>query len=619
MDENSGIIILTRMRQYIRILSYLREFWKPLTFATVSNILFVIFSTLSVGSVMPFIDILFSPTTPVSLNRVEFNLFRLREYLSYQLNQLVLAYDRLDLLLGLCVAIVVTFLLKNLFYYLQGYFMATVEQGITKRLRDRLYSHLHQLSMSFFNNERKGNLISTIVNDVRVVQESLSVGINGAFRDPPQILMFILVLLFFDWSLTLFICVLLPVTGFLITRLGDMLKRESKAAQERMADVISVLSETLSNVRVVKAFRMEEFEIDKFKNHTQKYFKTMRGIQRRKNLASPLTEFLGAITIAIILWFIGKNVVQGNTPMTPGALLLFVGIIVQMLPSLKSFGLVFNSVQEGSAAAIRVLGVLDIKPSICDRTDASTIGSFQDKIEFRGVSFHYETGSEVLKDISCEIGAGETVAIVGPSGAGKSTMVDLIPRFYDASKGGVTIDGKDVRDISMDSLRSLMGIVTQETILFNDTVRNNIAYGHQEVEFEKIVRAAEVANAHEFISSLPEGYDTVIGDRGVKISGGERQRISLARAILKNPPILILDEATSALDTENEILVQQAIERLMEGRTSIVIAHRLSTVQRADKIIVMEDGRIVEIGRHSELLARHDSLYKKLHELQFQI
>ncbi|MBI5477143.1 MAG: ABC transporter ATP-binding protein [Ignavibacteriales bacterium] len=607
------------MKQYLRILSYLKEYWRPLTAAMFSNILFVIFSTLSVGSVMPFIDILFNPPLQTQQKEIAFSLFKLREYISFQLNKLVMQYDRLDLLLGLCIAIVITFMLKNLFFYMQGYFMATVEQGITRRLRDKLYAHLHQLSMSFFNNERKGNLISTIVNDVRVVQESLSVGINGAFRDPPQIIMFVLVLFFFDWSLTLFICILLPVTGFLITRLGDMLKRESKAAQERMADVISVLSETLSNVRVVKAFRMEGFEINKFQNHTQKYFKTMRGIQRRKNLASPLTEFLGAITIAIILWFIGKNVVQGTTPMTPGALLLFVGIIVQMLPSLKSFGLVFNSVQEGAAAANRVLAILDIKPQIFDSPDASAIQKFQDKISFKRVSFQYESGDVVLKNIDCDINAGETVAIVGPSGAGKSTLVDLIPRFYDVTDGSVTIDNQDVRKISMDSLRSLMGIVTQETILFNDTVRNNIAYGHKEVEFEKIVSAAKVANAHDFISSLPEGYDTVIGDRGVKISGGERQRISLARAILKNPPILILDEATSALDTENEILVQQAIERLMQGRTSIVIAHRLSTVQRADKIIVIEEGKIVEIGKHTELLSRSDSLYKKLYELQFKI
>ncbi len=607
------------MKQYFRIVSYLKDFWKPLVLATFFNILYVIFSTLSVGSVMPFIDIIFNPANQLNQQPVAFSLFKLRDYISFQLNQLVVRYDRLDLLLGLCIAIVVTFFLKNLFYYFQGYFMATVEQGITRQLRDKLYEHLHQLSLSFFNSERKGNLVSTIINDVRVVQESISVGLNGIFRDPPQIILFTLVLFFFDWSLTLFICILLPLTGFLITRLGQLLKRESKAAQERMADVISVLSETLSNVRVVKAFRMEDFEINKFENHTQKYFQTMRGIQRRKNLASPLTEFLGVITIAIVLWFIGKNIIQGTTAMTPGALLLFVGIIVQMLPSLKSFGLVFNSIQEGTAASNRIFSILDVKPRIYDRPNAKTINGFKNKIEFQNVYFKYETGDVVLKEINCEINSGETVAIVGPSGAGKSTLVDLIPRFYDVTDGKVLIDGIDVRDITTDSLRTLMGIVTQETILFNDTVKNNIAYGHQEVEFDKIVNAAKVANAHDFILALSDGYETVIGDRGVKLSGGERQRLSLARAILKNPPILILDEATSALDTESEILVQQAIDRLMEGRTSIVIAHRLSTVQRADKIIVLENGRIVESGTHYQLLSQNNSLYKKLYELQFQV
>lgn len=607
------------MKQYLRIVSYLKEFWKPLSASIVCNIIYVVFATLSVGLVMPFIDIIFSTAVQAAQQPVEFNLFKLREYFTQQLNHLVLTYDRLDLLIFLCIAIVVTFFFKNLFFYMQGYFGATVEQGITRRLREKLYAHLHQLSMSFFNNERKGNLVSTIINDVRVAQESLSVAINGIFRDPPQIILFTLVLFFFDWSLSLFLCVLLPVTGFLITKLGDMLKRESKLAQERMADVISVISETLSNVRVVKAFRMEEFEIKKFTHHTSSYFKTMRRIQRRKNLASPLTEFLGVMTVAIILWFIGKNVIQGTTAMTPGALLLYIGIIVQMLPSLKSFGLVFNSVQEGIAAGDRIMAILDNEPKIIDKPDALTINYFHDKIKFENVYFKYETGEVVLKDINTEIRTGEMVALVGPSGAGKSTLVDLIPRFYDVTDGRVTIDGVDIRNITMDSLRNLMGIVTQETILFNDSVKNNIAYGHQEVGFEKIIEAAKVANAHDFILALPEGYDTFIGDRGVKVSGGERQRISLARAILKNPPILILDEATSALDTESEIFVQQAIERLMVGRTSIIIAHRLSTVQRADRIIVLENGNIVETGKHLSLLSKSSSLYKKLYELQFRV
>ncbi|MDI6767633.1 MAG: ABC transporter ATP-binding protein [Bacteroidota bacterium] len=607
------------MKQYLRIVSYLKEFWKPLSASIVCNIIYVVFATLSVGLVMPFIDIIFSPAIQVTQQPIELNLFKLREYFTYQLNHLVLTYDRLDLLIFLCIAIVVTFFFKNLFFWMQGYFGATVEQGITRRLREKLYAHLHQLSMSFFNNERKGNLVSTIINDVRVVQESLSIAMYGVFREPPQIIIFTLILFFFDWQLSLFLCVLLPVTGILITKLGDMLKRESRIAQERMADVISVLSETLSNVRVVKAFRMEEFEINKFSQHAFNYFKTMRRIQWRKNLASPLTEILGVITIAIILWFIGKNIIQGSTSMTPGALLLYIGIVVQLLPPLKAFGLVFNSVQEGIAAGNRIMAILDNEPKIIDKPKAIAIDGFKEKLILENVCFKYETGEVVLKNINCEIRKGETVAIVGPSGAGKSTLVDLIPRFYDVTDGSVMIDGVDIRDITMDSLRGLMGIVTQETILFNDSVKNNIAYGHQEVGFEKIIEAAKVANAHDFITTLPEGYDTFIGDRGVKLSGGERQRISLARAILKNPPILILDEATSALDTESEILVQQAIERLMVGRTSIIIAHRLSTVQRADKIIVLENGNIVEMGKHLSLLSKSDSLYKKLYELQFRV
>jgi ATP-binding cassette, subfamily B, bacterial MsbA len=607
------------MKQYFRIVKYLKEFWKPLAISIVCNLLYVLFATLSVGTVMPFIDVVFTTAAPANTPPVGFNLFHLRESITSLLNQLLLHYSRYELLIILCIAMVITFFLKNVFFYFQGYFGATVEQGITLRLRNRLYTHLHQLSMSFFNSERKGNLVSTIINDVKVVQESLSIGMYGIFRDPPQIFLFILVLFFFDWQLSLFVCILLPITGFLITRLGNMLKRESKLAQERMADVISVLTETLSNVRVVKAFRMENSEIQKFNHHTTSYFKTMRGIQRRKNMASPLTEFLGVITVAIILWYIGRNVINGTTAMTPGALLLYIGIIVQMLPSLKSFGLVFNTIQEGSAAANRILAILDIEPQIVDKPAAVQIGTFKNDIKFENVLFRYDTGDVVLKNINCVIRSGETVAIVGPSGSGKSTMVDLIPRFYDVVEGRVLIDGLDVRDVSMDSLRSLMGIVTQETILFNDSVRNNIAYGNQDVAFEKIVEAAKIANAHDFIMALPDGYETFIGDRGVKLSGGERQRLSLARAILKNPPILILDEATSALDTESEILVQQAIERLMVDRTSIIIAHRLSTVQRADLILVIDDGRIVESGKHDELIARSDSVYKKLYELQFQI
>lgn len=606
------------MKVFWRFFKYLKPYIKPLAAANFFMILFVIFSLASIGLVMPLIDLLFNQSQGKFNTVVSFNILNLKEWLSYKLNEFVLSYSKLQLVTYLCILIIVVFILKNLFSYLQTWFMSFVEQGIIRDIRLQLYTHFHKLSLSYFTEEKKGILISRIINDVQIIKDSMVAVINSLFRDPTLILIFSIVLFIFNWKLTLLVFTLLPITGFILARIGDSLKRRSIRSQEKIANITSILDETFGAMRIVKAFGMEEYEIERFRNEEKKYFQLLTSLVRRKALSSPITETIGVITIAIILYFIGSEIVMEKSDMTPGAFFVYLGIFFQMMPSLKLFGQVFNSIQEGIAASERVFAILDTSPRVVDSPDAIELKSFEKVIQFKNVSFKYDKSDLVLKDINLEIKKGEVLAIVGPSGAGKSSLVDLIPRFYDVTEGSILIDNTDIRNITTKSLRSFIGIVTQETILFNDTVKNNIAYGLQNIPLEKIIEAAKAANAHNFIQEMKDGYDTVIGERGTKISGGERQRLAIARALLKNPPILILDEATSSLDTESELLVQQAIERLMKGRTSIVIAHRLSTVQNADKIIVISDGFIVEEGKHTELLSRK-GLYHKLYSMQFKL
>jgi ATP-binding cassette, subfamily B, bacterial MsbA len=606
------------MKVFWRFFKYLKPYVKPLAAANFFMLLFVIFSLVSIGLVMPFIDLLFNQSPEKLGTEVSFSVLNLKEWLSYQLNEFVQSYSKLQLVAYLCIMIIVVFLLKNLFSYLQTWFMSFVEQGIIRDIRLQLYTHFHKLSLSYFTEEKKGILISRIINDVQIIKDSMIAVINSIFRDPPLIIIFSAVLFIFNWELTLLVFALLPVTGFILAKIGDSLKRRSIRSQERIADITSILDETFGAMRIVKAFGMENYEIERFREEEKKYFRLLTSLIRRRALASPITESLGVITISIILYFIGSQIVLGKSDMTPGAFFVFLGIFFQMMPSIKLFGQVFNSIQEGIAASERVFSILDTTPKIVDAPNAIEIKSFNKGIQFQNVSFKYEKSDLILNKINLEINKGEVLAIVGPSGAGKSSLVDLIPRFYDVIDGSILIDDTDIRNITVKSLRSFIGVVTQETILFNDTVKNNIAYGLQDVSPDKIIEAAKAANAHNFIQGLKDSYETVIGDRGTKLSGGERQRLSIARALLKNPPILILDEATSSLDTESELLVQQAIERLMKGRTSIVIAHRLSTVQSADKIIVLSDGEIVEEGKHLELLNKN-GLYHKLYNMQFKL
>lgn len=605
------------MKVFWRFFKYLKPYIKPLAAANFFMLLFVIFSLASIGLVMPFIDLLFNQSPDQINTEVSFSVLNLKEWLSYQLNEFVQSYSKLQLVAYLCVLIIIVFLFKNLFSYLQTWFMSFVEQGIIRDIRLQLYTHFHKLSLSYFTEEKKGILISRIINDVQIIKDSMIAVINSLFRDPPLIIIFSAVLFIFNWKLTLLVFALIPVTGFVLAKIGNSLKKRSIRSQERIADITSILDETFGAMRIVKAFGMENYEIERFREEEKKYFRLLTSLIRRRALASPITEFFGVITITIILYFIGSQIVLGESDMTPGAFFVFLGIFFQMMPSIKLIGQVFNSIQEGIAASERVFSILDTTPKIVDAPNAIDLNSFNKGIQFKNVSFKYEKSDLILNKINLEINKGEVLAIVGPSGAGKSSLVDLIPRFYDVIDGSVKIDDIDIRNITIKSLRSFIGVVTQETILFNDTVRNNIAYGLQDLSQDKIIEAAKAANAHNFIENLKDGYETVIGDRGTKLSGGERQRLSIARALLKNPPILILDEATSSLDTESEVLVQQAIERLMTGRTSIVIAHRLSTVQRANKIIVLSDGDIVEEGTHEVLLSKL-GLYHKLYNMQFK-
>lgn len=606
------------MKVFWRFFKYLKPYIRPLAAANFFMLLFVLFSLASIGLVMPFIDLLFNQSPKQFDPAQTISILDLKDWLSYMLNKFVASYSKLELVTYLCVLIIIVFLLKNLFSYLQTWYMSFVEQGIIRDIRLQLYTHFHKLSLGYFTEEKKGILISRIINDVQIIKDSMIAVINSLFRDPPLIIIFSTVLFIFNWKLTLLIFALLPVTGIILAKIGDSLKRKSIKSQERIADITSILDETFGAMRIVKAFGMEEYEIKRFREEEKKYFGLLTSLVRRRALAAPITEFIGVITITIILYFIGSQIVLGKSDMTPGAFFVFIGIFFQMMPSLKLFGQVFNSIQEGIAASERVFTILDTTPKVLDAPGAVEMKSFEKSIRFNDVSFKYEKSDLILKNINLEIKKGEVLAIVGPSGAGKSSLVDLIPRFYDVSGGSIKIDDIDIKNISMKSLRSFIGVVTQETILFNDTVRNNIAYGLQDITIDAIIEAAKAANAHNFISELKDGYETVIGDRGTKLSGGERQRLSIARALLKNPPILILDEATSSLDTESEVLVQQAIERLMKGRTSVVIAHRLSTVQNADKIIVLSDGSIVEEGSHEELL-KLNGLYHKLYFMQFKL
>jgi subfamily B ATP-binding cassette protein MsbA len=584
-------------------------------------LLYVVLNLFSMAMLVPLIDVIFtdiSAVTPQSTTALDISKGNLKDQVTGWLYHTLNAYSKHDALMYVCIIIAVGFLFKNLTAYWQMYLNAAVEQGILRDLRNAVQRHLHKLYLHFFMARRKGHLISMVMNDVRLITESIMAILSTIFRDPPTIIVSVAILLIFNWKLTMTILLVTPIFGFIIGRIGNKLKKYSLMYQEKMSEITALMDETISGVRVIKAFKMEQHEIEKFETHTGRLYKIFVKLSRIRSISSPMSEYLGILLAAVVLWFGGQGIIEKTSPMTAGQFIFYLTILLSMLQPIKIITQVYNSVREGMAAGERLFGILDIQPRIKDLPNAAVIKEFKQSIVFDNVSFKYDTSDVVLKDISLNVSKGEVIAIVGPSGSGKSTFVDLIPRFYDPLEGSIKIDGIDLRNVTQDSLRDLMGIVTQETILFNDSVAANIGYGVRDVPHEKIIEASRIANAHNFIQNLSDSYETMVGDRGVKLSGGERQRLAIARAVLKNPPILILDEATSSLDPESEMLVQEALERLMKHRTSFVIAHRFSTIQNADRVVVMEKGKIVQIGKFVDLV-KEEGLFKKLYELQFRL
>jgi len=532
-------------------------------------------------------------------------------------NSLLLKDTAISTVSAVCVALIVVFSAKNISLYIKNITLSIVQYRLIRDLRNKLYSHFHYLSLSYFNKNKSGELTAVLVNDIDNMRNSLSIMFQKLFVEPINIIILMSLLFIVSTKLALIALLIIPVSGIIIFGISHSIRRRSARSQAQLAGMTSMIAETIGSMRIVKAFATKGFEINRFAKETQKYYKLMLRRDRLRFVSSPVSETFGATIAALLLW-VGARDVLVIESISSEDFLRFILLLFSLFQPLKNLTNVVNELQNGLASADRVFTIMDIKSDIQDVDNAVEVNDLKNTLSFENVSFSYgDEKDKVLNNINFQINKGEILALVGPSGAGKSTLVDLIPRFYDTLSGSIKIDGKDIKKLKINSLRSLMGIVTQETFLFDDSVKANIAYGVENISDDEIKDAAIAANAHEFIKELPDGYNTIIGERGVSLSGGQKQRIAIARAIVKNPPILILDEATSSLDSESEKHVQSAIENLMSERTVFVIAHRLSTVHNANKILVLENGQIVQEGKHDELV-NIDGLYKQLHKMQFR-
>lgn len=597
------------MKQYARIFKYLKAYKGKIFLYFLFTLLSIIFSIVSIGMLMPFLQLIFldgKGVTTASSNPVI-------QFVNDFLNHAVSANGKIYTLGIICLLMVSFIILKNLFLYLSYYVLNPLKNRVVNQLREDLYDKVLRLPIGFFNEKRKGDLMSRMTSDVGEVENSVVGTLEGWIRDPMTILVTLVVLLLISAQLTLFILILIPLLGLVIGRITRSLKKHSQEVSTKYGETLSTLDETLGGLRVIKAFNIEQLLRARFFKTNDELLKAKNKISYRRDLASPLSEVLGVILFTAVLYY-GGRLVLNNQLLEASAFLGFLGIFYNLINPAKALSTSFSNMRKGAAAINRIEEILTTPITVDDNPSGKKIHSFNHSIEFRNVQFAY-ADAVILKNINLTIQKGQTIALVGSSGAGKSTLADLVPRFHDVTGGEVLIDGINIKDYSLPAVRSLMSIVTQEAILFNDTIANNIAIGQENASKEDIIKAAKIANADDFITKKENGYESNIGDRGNKLSGGEKQRITIARAVLKNPPILVLDEATSSLDTESERLVQDAINNMMQNRTSIVIAHRLSTIRHADEIIVLQKGEIVERGTHEELLS-HNGFYKKLVDMQ---
>jgi ATP-binding cassette, subfamily B, bacterial MsbA len=603
------------MKTFSRILQYSQNLWPRLTlfllFATVG----VLFSGMTLVAIQPMMEVLFGQVASTTAPPIEefrpTAEFFIGTFQHYFIG-VVAEYGQAYGLLFVCGFIACTMLIGNSFRYLERLTASRIRLDVLRNLRSAIFRNVTRMQISFFNNHRKGDLMSRFTNDVAEVEASVVNALKAVFKEPITLIVYFAMLFYMSTKLTLFTLIVVPLIGGVLGEIVRRLKKQARQSQESLGRIVNTLEETISGMRVIKAFNARPYVISKMEEENDYNNKVNMSMAYKNELASPVSEFLGLCVVAVVVFFGGKMVLDGE--MKAAALFSFLAVFASLIQPIKSFAQGLTQLQKGVASGRRIFEVIDMQPAIEDKPDAAELAEFSHSIEFKNVTFAYEQKT-VLNNISMVIPKGKTVALVGPSGGGKSTIADLVPRFYDVGDGAVLLDGKPLSDYKIESLRKQMGVVTQESILFNDTIFNNISFGMHSATKESVVAAAKIANAHDFIMQTEKGYDTLIGERGSKLSGGQRQRLSIARAVLKNPPILILDEATSALDSESEKLVQEALFNLMKNRTSLVIAHRLSTIQRADEIVVIQEGTIVERGTHAQLMS-HDGLYRKLNEIQ---
>lgn len=602
------------MKTYVRLLSFARPIEKYAVPYIVFTLFSVVFSTLNLALLAPLLTTLFKQNGPQEkLAKPEhvYDIFRQFNYYTNWANSQYGLYDTLKIV---CLTILISVLLGNLFRYLAQRVMESLRIHTLLNLRKAVFKNIMHLHVGFFSNERKGDIISKVASDVQVVQYSVTGTLEVIFKEPLTLLTYLVMLFLISFKLTLVSILIIPISAFIISRIIKKLKQQAIAAQESYGTMISYLDEALSGIKIIKAFNAVEFIIDRFDAENVNYSRIIRRMAKRQQLASPVSEFLGVMMVVSIVLYGGSLVIANEGDLKAAEFIAYIALFSQIMRPAKAMSDSFSGIHSGIAAGERVLALIDEKPLIVDALDAQVVNEFSDSIQFENVTFGYND-TAVLNAISFTVDKGKSVALVGPSGGGKSTLMDLIPRFIEPHSGRILLDGKNIQSLTINSLRALMGVVNQESILFNDTIFNNIAFGKPDVTLQEVEAAAKIANAYGFIMATPSGFQTNIGDRGTKLSGGQRQRICIARAVLNNPPIMLLDEATSALDTESEKIVQEALTNLMKNRTTLIIAHRLSTIQNADLILVLEHGRIEEQGTHLELMEKN-GLYKKLIDMQ---